>query len=123
MRKLNSEIRNLAKLLISFLSYRPLHREPVSQLTREGHVLLLPFDLTLIFSKCHINKGLQVSKLWFSTASYHLPIGAFLCTIYLYFAVTLGATDTCSGMTGTQKATCKLQHARSTLSRGKLKFF
>ncbi|KAK8675742.1 hypothetical protein V6N13_033806 [Hibiscus sabdariffa] len=109
MRKLNSEIRNLAKLLISFLSYRPLHREPVSQLTREGHVLLLPFDLTLIFSKCHINKGLQVSKLWFSTASYHLPIG--------------GATDTCSGMTGTQKATCKLQHARSTLSRGKLKFF
>ncbi|GMI86028.1 hypothetical protein like AT1G79660 [Hibiscus trionum] len=53
-----------------------------------------------------------------------LGLLAFLCTIYLYFAVTLGATtDTCSGLTGTRKATCKLQHARSTLSHGKLKFF
>ncbi|KAK9025250.1 hypothetical protein V6N11_065145 [Hibiscus sabdariffa] len=89
--------------------YLPLGFINSRKRTREGHGLLLPFDLTLIFSKCHIDKGLQVSKLWFSTASYHLPIG--------------GATDTCSGMTGTQKATCKLQHARSTLSRGKLKFF
>ncbi|XVE88518.1 hypothetical protein DITRI_Ditri19aG0075700 [Diplodiscus trichospermus] len=51
-----------------------------------------------------------------------LGLLAFLCTIYLYFAVTLGAADTCSGLKGTQKATCKLQHARSTLSHGKLKF-
>ncbi|XVF25328.1 hypothetical protein REPUB_Repub13aG0203900 [Reevesia pubescens] len=51
-----------------------------------------------------------------------LGLLAFLCTIYLYFAVTLGATDTCSGLKGTQKATCQLQHARSTLSHGKLKF-
>ncbi|XP_022777248.1 uncharacterized protein LOC111318642 [Durio zibethinus] len=51
-----------------------------------------------------------------------LGLLAFLCTIYLYFAVTLGTTDTCSGLKGTQKATCKLQHARSTLSHGKLKF-
>ncbi|OMO65936.1 hypothetical protein COLO4_30901 [Corchorus olitorius] len=53
-----------------------------------------------------------------------LALLTFLCTIYLYFAVTLGATtDTCSGLSGTQKATCKLRHARSTLSHGKLKFF
>ncbi|XWS18738.1 hypothetical protein CRYUN_Cryun32bG0070600 [Craigia yunnanensis] len=51
-----------------------------------------------------------------------LGLLAFLCTIYLYFAVTLGATDTCSGLKGKQKATCQLQHARSTLSHGKLKF-
>ncbi|XVF27180.1 hypothetical protein REPUB_Repub14bG0084500 [Reevesia pubescens] len=51
-----------------------------------------------------------------------LGLLAFLCTIYLYFAVTLGASDTCSGLKGTQKAACKLQHARSTLSHGKLKF-
>ncbi|KAB2025771.1 hypothetical protein Goshw_023878 [Gossypium schwendimanii] len=52
-----------------------------------------------------------------------LGLLAFLCTIYLYFAVTLGATDTCSGLEGTERATCKLQHARSTLSHGKLKLF
>ncbi|MFQ6643752.1 hypothetical protein Gotur_018430 [Gossypium turneri] len=40
-----------------------------------------------------------------------LGLLAFLCTIYLYFAVTLGATDTCSGLEGTERATCKLQHA------------
>ncbi|XP_022720926.1 uncharacterized protein LOC111278587 [Durio zibethinus] len=51
-----------------------------------------------------------------------LGLLAFLCTIYLYFAVTLGATDTCTGFNGMQKATCKLQHARSSLSHGKLKF-
>ncbi|MBA0818516.1 hypothetical protein Gohar_022235 [Gossypium harknessii] len=36
-----------------------------------------------------------------------LGLLAFLCTIYLYFAVTLGATDTCSGLKGTEKATCR----------------
>ncbi|KAE8715074.1 Zinc-binding ribosomal protein family protein [Hibiscus syriacus] len=46
-----------------------------------------------------------------------LTLLAFLCTIYLYFAITLGATDTCSGVTGTQKASCKLQHARLILSQ------
>ncbi|XP_039065000.1 uncharacterized protein LOC120210309 [Hibiscus syriacus] len=51
-----------------------------------------------------------------------LGLLAFLCTIYLYFAITLGATDTCSGLTGPEKATCNLQHARSTMSHGKLKF-
>ncbi|KAF9688840.1 hypothetical protein SADUNF_Sadunf01G0029800 [Salix dunnii] len=29
-----------------------------------------------------------------------LALLAFLCTIYLYFAVTLGATESCSGLTG-----------------------
>ncbi|KAB2060915.1 Ephrin-A3 [Gossypium arboreum] len=51
-----------------------------------------------------------------------LGLLAFLCTIYLYFAVTLGATDTCSGLKGTEKATCNLQHVSSTVSHGKLKF-
>lgn len=46
----------------------------------------------------------------------------FLCTIYLYFAVTLG-DDTCSGLTGTQKATCHMQHAKAAISKGKLKVF
>ncbi|MBA0627938.1 hypothetical protein Godav_022733 [Gossypium davidsonii] len=44
-----------------------------------------------------------------------LGLLAFLCTIYLYFAVTLGATDTCSGLKGTEKATCNLQHFKSRL--------
>ncbi|WOL05540.1 hypothetical protein Cni_G14269 [Canna indica] len=49
-----------------------------------------------------------------------LALLAFLCTIYLYFAVTLGAADSCSGMTGAEKALCQ---AKSSLRKGKLKFF
>ncbi|KAL5756675.1 hypothetical protein ACOSP7_021115 [Xanthoceras sorbifolium] len=51
-----------------------------------------------------------------------LVLLVFLCTIYLYFAVTLGATTTCSGLTGTQKAICQLQQAKDSVSKGKLKF-
>ncbi|KAL1205601.1 hypothetical protein V5N11_001312 [Cardamine amara subsp. amara] len=46
---------------------------------------------------------------------------AFLCTIYIYFAVTLGARHlSCSGMTGKEKAMC--QHVQASFSKGKLKF-
>ncbi|KAH6819543.1 ephrin-A3 protein [Perilla frutescens var. frutescens] len=52
-----------------------------------------------------------------------LALLAFLCTIYLYFAVTLGAAaDACSGMAGTQKATCLLQLSKASAAKGKLKF-
>ncbi|XP_077222985.1 uncharacterized protein LOC143856606 [Tasmannia lanceolata] len=52
-----------------------------------------------------------------------LAVLAFLCTVYLYFAVTLGAGDSCSGLTGTEKAVCRLAQAKSSLSHRKLKFF
>ncbi|CAN1121412.1 hypothetical protein LINPERPRIM_LOCUS2172 [Linum perenne] len=56
-----------------------------------------------------------------------LVLLAFLCTIYLYFAITLGAaataTATCSGMSGEEKALCYLEHARTSMNKGKLKFF
>ncbi|PKA67058.1 hypothetical protein AXF42_Ash004549 [Apostasia shenzhenica] len=45
---------------------------------------------------------------------------AFLCAIYLYFAVTLGTEELCSGLTGTEKASCK---AKFMTHKGKLKFF
>uniref|UniRef100_A0A0D9X611 Uncharacterized protein n=2 Tax=Leersia perrieri TaxID=77586 RepID=A0A0D9X611_9ORYZ len=48
-----------------------------------------------------------------------LVVLVFLCTIYLYFAVTLGAPDACSGLAGTEKAVCR---AKSALRHGKLKF-
>ncbi|MQL74812.1 hypothetical protein Taro_007182 [Colocasia esculenta] len=50
-----------------------------------------------------------------------LALLAFLCTIYLYFAVTLGGTETCSGLSGTQKALC--QAKSSVIHKGKLRFF
>ncbi|XP_071703684.1 uncharacterized protein [Rutidosis leptorrhynchoides] len=50
-----------------------------------------------------------------------LVLLAFLCTVYLYFAITLGA-DVCSGLIGTQKALCHVQHAKESISKGKLKF-
>ncbi|XP_059291620.1 uncharacterized protein LOC132633103 [Lycium barbarum] len=53
-----------------------------------------------------------------------LGLLAFLCTIYLYFAVTLGAAgDSCSGLTGTQKAACFVEHGKAHMGKGKLKFF
>ncbi|XP_034696768.1 uncharacterized protein LOC117922696 [Vitis riparia] len=52
-----------------------------------------------------------------------LVLLAFLCTIYLYFAVTLGSTRSCSGLTGSERTSCRLEHAKSSLSSGKLKFF
>ncbi|XP_043694716.1 uncharacterized protein LOC122645471 [Telopea speciosissima] len=48
---------------------------------------------------------------------------AFLCSIYLYFAITLVATESCSGLTGAQKASCQLKEAKAFVSKGKLKFF
>ncbi|CAH9082977.1 unnamed protein product [Cuscuta europaea] len=53
-----------------------------------------------------------------------LGLLAFLCTIYLYFAVTLGAAGngTCSGYTGTEKVACHLEHGKA-FAKGKLKFF
>ncbi|KAF6137897.1 hypothetical protein GIB67_014026 [Kingdonia uniflora] len=51
-----------------------------------------------------------------------LALLAFLCTIYLYFAVTLGATETCSDLSGTKKALCRLELAKASLGKGKLKF-
>ncbi|XP_015895846.1 uncharacterized protein LOC107429639 [Ziziphus jujuba] len=50
-----------------------------------------------------------------------LAILTFLCTIYLYFAVTLGGTTSCSGLTGAQKALCRLEQAKTSVTRGKLK--
>ncbi|KAM7480251.1 hypothetical protein LguiA_028464 [Lonicera macranthoides] len=48
-----------------------------------------------------------------------LAVLALLCTVYLYFAVTLGVTDSCSELTGTKKALC----ASVSVAKGKLKFF
>lgn len=51
-----------------------------------------------------------------------LALLAFLCTIYLYFAITLGASASCSGLTGSEKAACSLGKAKFS-HIGKLKFF
>ncbi|XP_078171563.1 ephrin-A3 protein [Carex rostrata] len=48
-----------------------------------------------------------------------LVVLVFLCTVYLYFAVTLGANNSCSGLSGTQRTICE---AKSSLGNGKLKF-
>ncbi|XP_004252299.1 uncharacterized protein [Solanum lycopersicum] len=52
-----------------------------------------------------------------------LSLLACLCTIYLYFAVTLGAADSCSGLKGTQKAACYVEQGKTSMGKGKLKFF
>ena len=39
---------------------------------------------------------------------YALGLLTFLCTIYLYFAITLGTRDVCSGLGGEQRALCQV---------------
>lgn len=50
-----------------------------------------------------------------------LALLAFLCTIYLYFAVTLGDSGTCSGLSGGRRAQCHLEMAKNS-AKGKLRF-
>ncbi|KAL3819111.1 hypothetical protein ACJIZ3_005016 [Penstemon smallii] len=52
-----------------------------------------------------------------------LALLTFLCTIYLYFAVTLGTGDSCSDLIGVQKASCLLQQAKESVAKGKLRLF
>lgn len=40
---------------------------------------------------------------------YTLGLLTLLCTVYLYFAITWGASDSCSGLGGTQRALCQLR--------------
>ncbi|MED6110809.1 hypothetical protein PIB30_046287 [Stylosanthes scabra] len=44
-----------------------------------------------------------------------------LCTVYLYFAITLGAVDSCSGLSGDAKALCQMEHVKDSLARRKFK--
>ncbi|KAI3727133.1 hypothetical protein L1987_66942 [Smallanthus sonchifolius] len=48
-----------------------------------------------------------------------LVLLTLLCTVYLYFAVTLG--DVCSALNPTQKALCRLQLAKESIAKRKLK--
>ncbi|KAL7114344.1 hypothetical protein ACP275_04G115300 [Erythranthe tilingii] len=53
-----------------------------------------------------------------------LVLLTFLCTVYLYFAVTLGTSDECSGLIGARRATCNLKLVKDSVAgKGKLKFF
>ncbi|CAJ1936242.1 unnamed protein product [Sphenostylis stenocarpa] len=44
-----------------------------------------------------------------------------LCTIYLYFAITLGANDSCYGLSGPQKASCHMKLLKASAANGKLR--
>lgn len=50
-----------------------------------------------------------------------LVLLAVLCTVYLYFAVTLGAGDICYGLNPTQKALCQVKLAKESIAKRKLK--
>lgn len=50
-----------------------------------------------------------------------LVLLTLLCTVYLYFAVTLGPSATCSGLTGAQKASCHMELVKDSVAKGKLK--
>ncbi|KAL6590969.1 hypothetical protein ACP70R_050151 [Stipagrostis hirtigluma subsp. patula] len=48
-----------------------------------------------------------------------LVVLAFLCTIYLYFAVTMGAANACARLEGIERTECL---EKSALQHGKLKY-
>ncbi|XP_024515737.1 uncharacterized protein LOC112340849 [Selaginella moellendorffii] len=43
-----------------------------------------------------------------------LGVLLFLCTVYLYFAITLGTGNSCAGLTGVQKEICSLSSKDKT---------
>eukprot|EP00246_Nothoceros_aenigmaticus_P012941 TRINITY_DN420_c0_g1_i5.p1 TRINITY_DN420_c0_g1~~TRINITY_DN420_c0_g1_i5.p1 ORF type:complete len:296 (+),score=34.74 TRINITY_DN420_c0_g1_i5:170-1057(+) len=63
---------------------------------------------------------------WFATARRHqfllfmLAILTFLCTVYLYFAITFQAADSCAGLRGQQKAACQIARTKANLSHRRL---
>ncbi|ESW31203.1 hypothetical protein PHAVU_002G218400 [Phaseolus vulgaris] len=52
---------------------------------------------------------------------YALALLTVLCTIYLYFAITLGANDSCFGLSGPKKVSCQMELAKVSAANGKLK--
>uniref|UniRef100_A0A803LTY2 Uncharacterized protein n=1 Tax=Chenopodium quinoa TaxID=63459 RepID=A0A803LTY2_CHEQI len=46
-----------------------------------------------------------------------------LCTVYLYFAVTMSSGESCSGLLGTERVLCLENHGKGTFTKGKLKLF
>ncbi|XP_061336446.1 uncharacterized protein LOC133283582 [Gastrolobium bilobum] len=52
---------------------------------------------------------------------YALVLLFLLCTVYLYFAITLGATDSCYGLTGPEKASCHMEQVKASIAQRKLK--
>ncbi|KAK7246644.1 hypothetical protein RIF29_41514 [Crotalaria pallida] len=50
-----------------------------------------------------------------------LVLLAVLCTVYLYFAITSGASGTCSGLNGAQRASCHMELVKDSIAKGKLK--
>jgi len=52
---------------------------------------------------------------------YALALLTVLCTIYLYFAIKLGANDSCSGLSGPQKVSCQMELVKVSAANGKLK--
>ncbi|XP_074269516.1 uncharacterized protein LOC141592661 [Silene latifolia] len=53
-----------------------------------------------------------------------LVLLVILCTVYLYFAVTLGGSDDfCSGLLGTERELCLVKHHKDSFTKGKLKLF
>ncbi|XP_047342144.1 uncharacterized protein LOC124945708 [Impatiens glandulifera] len=51
-----------------------------------------------------------------------LALLAVLCTVYLYFAVTLVPGKSCAGLTGKLKESCNAELAKAAMGNGKLKF-
>ena len=63
-------------------------------------------------------RSLSSDSSWRTLASRHkfllymLGLLTILCTVYLYFAITWGVSDACSGLGGTQRAICQLKENR-----------
>ncbi|KAF7825741.1 plant/F20B17-9 protein [Senna tora] len=48
-----------------------------------------------------------------------LVLLTFLCTVYLYFAMTFESISPCTGFTGARKVSCHLKHAKSSIGKSK----
>ncbi|KAG2396165.1 uncharacterized protein HKW66_Vig0064590 [Vigna angularis] len=84
-----------------------------------------------ILADCYLKPRRQFTKdelgSWSTLVQRHrfllsaLVLLTLLCTVYLYFAVTLGASGTCSGLTGAQKASCHMELVKDSVAKGDMK--
>ncbi|XP_050893867.1 uncharacterized protein LOC127100661 [Lathyrus oleraceus] len=44
-----------------------------------------------------------------------LALLTILCTVYLYFAISFGSRDSCSGLRGPKKASCLMEIVKSQM--------
>ncbi|XP_021724907.1 uncharacterized protein LOC110692215 [Chenopodium quinoa] len=81
-------------------------------------ILLLSENLHYSIAENDISSSALIQQHRFLLTAIDLLV--LLCTIYLYFAVTLGSNDLCSGSLRTERESCLVNHGKGSFTNGKV---